>query len=297
MSIDEPVSTTRIFVSGLPPSFTSKDLRAFIGQKFPVTDAHVFSDRRIAFVGLEDHDSAERAAKYFNRSFIRMSKISVELAKPIDLKRGRNGQAVPVSQHALREKSNTSEQTSRQQKRKRDKRDDGETFRTQQSRQPVDTIPSSETRELDPTSQPVSKEYPESLGKAKLEPHTADVPADTESSEVAPSTAPDADWLRGKTSRVLDLQEPEDERLAGGYQFSSTSEVDRVEPDDEAATDVPNGDQSIQTNGEDEHEVPNGRLFIRNLAFEATEDDLRALLIPLGSLEDVSSFPVLFNSL
>jgi RNA recognition motif-containing protein len=37
----------------------------------------------------------------------------------------------------------------------------------------------------------------------------------------------------------------------------------------------------------DELPVPNGRVFIRNLPFEASEDDLRTLLAPYGYIEEV----------
>lgn len=77
------MENTRVFVSGLPPAITNDGLRKHFSSRFEVTDAHVIPNRRIGFVGFKDNSAAHDAAKYFNRSFIRMSKIAVELARPV----------------------------------------------------------------------------------------------------------------------------------------------------------------------------------------------------------------------
>src|ERR1700761_322541 len=99
---NEDSSVTRIYVTGLPPSTTKEQVRTHFAAtgKYTITDAHVIPDRRIAFVGFSNHDQAKSAVQYFNRTFVRMSKISVELAKPVQVKRGEKGQAVPVSEKA-----------------------------------------------------------------------------------------------------------------------------------------------------------------------------------------------------
>lgn len=74
-----------MFVSGLPPSLTSDKLRHHFAQRFEVTDAHVIPNRRIGFVGFKGPDLAENAVKYFNKTFINMSKISVEMARPVSI--------------------------------------------------------------------------------------------------------------------------------------------------------------------------------------------------------------------
>lgn len=72
-----------MFVSGLPPSFTNEQLRKHFANRFHVTDAHVLPKRRIGFVGFRDPEMAKQAAGYFNRSYVKMSKISVEIARPV----------------------------------------------------------------------------------------------------------------------------------------------------------------------------------------------------------------------
>ena len=74
---------TRVFVSGLPPNLTSDQLRAHFSAKYHVTDAVVLPKRRIGFVGFKNHGLAQDAIKYFDKTYIRLSKISVVSANPV----------------------------------------------------------------------------------------------------------------------------------------------------------------------------------------------------------------------
>lgn len=75
------MESTRIFVSGLPPTLSSGELGKHFSGRFQVTDAHVFPKRRIGFVGFKNAPTAKQAVNYFNKTYIRMSKISVEIAR------------------------------------------------------------------------------------------------------------------------------------------------------------------------------------------------------------------------
>ena len=80
---DDDIPDTRVFVSGLPPNFTSEKLGAHFAVRYQVTDAVALPGRRIGFVGFRNYTLAKNAVKYFDKSYIRMSKISVEIAKPV----------------------------------------------------------------------------------------------------------------------------------------------------------------------------------------------------------------------
>lgn len=80
---DEEVSDTRVFVSGLPPTITSDELGKHFARRYQITDAQVIPGRRIGFVGFRNYTLAKSAVTYFNKSYIRMSKILVDLAKPV----------------------------------------------------------------------------------------------------------------------------------------------------------------------------------------------------------------------
>jgi len=79
------MATSRIFVRGLPPSYTENDFRDHFAKRYAVTDAKLFPQRRIGYVGFKTPQDAESAVKYFNKSFIRMSKIWVELARDVSV--------------------------------------------------------------------------------------------------------------------------------------------------------------------------------------------------------------------
>jgi multiple RNA-binding domain-containing protein 1 len=77
------MENTRVFVSGLPPSCSNDQLRNHFASRFTVTDAHVLPKRRMGFVGFKSHEVALEAVKYFNRTYMKMSKILVDLARPV----------------------------------------------------------------------------------------------------------------------------------------------------------------------------------------------------------------------
>ncbi|KAL2841375.1 hypothetical protein BJY01DRAFT_12091 [Aspergillus pseudoustus] len=78
------MESTRVFVSGLPPTLSNDQLKKHFATRFQVTDAHVLPKRRIGFVGFKSPQVAQQAVSYFNKTYMKMSKISVDIAKPID---------------------------------------------------------------------------------------------------------------------------------------------------------------------------------------------------------------------
>lgn len=86
------MESSRIFVKGLPPTFNEADFRKHFSQaKREVTDVKIFPNRRIGYVGYKTPEDAQKAVKYFNKTFIRMSRIGVELARPIEESKSARG--------------------------------------------------------------------------------------------------------------------------------------------------------------------------------------------------------------
>lgn len=247
--------TTRIFVSGLPPKFTSHQLESHFGTRHQATDAHVIADRRIGFVGFRDTKSAHDAAKHFNRTYIRMSKIVVDLAKPVTTERN----AADTVSAVARNRNNVRHDGSHK-KRKRSQDDDGETERDEQSSKKTDNNVTVAVRE--------GQEVPhESTG----------------TEEETPSNVPtDIDWIRGRTTRTLDLIAPEDVDIR---QDEDTIDAKSPKADPQEAPDAAVEAAAAKPNYKD---VPNGRLFLRNLAFSCTNDDLRKRFESYGKLQEVS---------
>lgn len=78
-----PPTSSRIFVKNLPPNIREEDFQKHFAQLAKPTDIKLIPRRRIGYVGYRSGEEAAKAVKYFNRSFIRMSKIGVELARPV----------------------------------------------------------------------------------------------------------------------------------------------------------------------------------------------------------------------
>lgn len=120
----------------------------------------------------------------------------------------------------------------------------------------------------------------------------------TNLNEAIPDTdmpdATDDDWLRSRTNRLLDLMEPEDIHVtssAPGPTETPAVETFAEEPlvfneENETMEDAPE-DEEEKTDPTLEAIRSNGRLFVRNLPYTATEEDLRNHFAPFGALEEV----------
>lgn len=248
-----PSDTTRVFVSGLPPKFTSEQLAAHFGSQFKVTDAHVLADRRIGFVGFKDSSSALKATEHFNKSYVRMSRIAVDLAKPVEFSRTSDTSA-PISKRA-----HQNDAQSPNKKRKRSHEDsDG---------QPKVPIPTKHSR----------SEVEDGINQENKD-----------ESEAQQLSTTDHDWLRGRTNRTLDLVDPDDVRIQ--------QDEDPVDGLSEGLTNASNSALPPEKEGAANSEVdtlvhtkiPNARLFLRNLAFSVTQDDLQNRFNQFGKIQEVS---------
>lgn len=78
------MESSRLFVKNLPPTINEADFRKhFTTGGREVTDIKLIAKRRIGYVGYKTAADAAKAVKFFNKSYIRMSRISVEIARPI----------------------------------------------------------------------------------------------------------------------------------------------------------------------------------------------------------------------
>lgn len=71
-------------MKNIPSTISEKEFRNHFSAKGrEVTDVKVLPHRRIGYVGYKTPEEASSAVKYFNRTFIRMTRVAVELAKPV----------------------------------------------------------------------------------------------------------------------------------------------------------------------------------------------------------------------
>ncbi|PSS12723.1 hypothetical protein M430DRAFT_21794 [Amorphotheca resinae ATCC 22711] len=336
------MASSRIFVKNLPPSISEDDFRKHFSSKQEITDAKLISHRRIGYVGYKTPEDAAKAVKYFNRSFIRMSRLGVELARPI------SDSTLPVSRKAQREQERENAKASRKerleaapatnlnagQKRKRSDVDESDPklkeflevmqpaskpkIWAEQTMDDLTNEPPTKIQAIEIPEAESDAEYeavPKKLKKTSPEPvisadpvpvaGIADVPV--ESKPIIPEpVAPDAtddDWLRNRTNRLLDLVDPAD--LPVGQETAAKEDADVVMAESISEVAGPNKTEQppevdapkVEEEGEaaeDEKPDPvieaiksNGRLFVRNLPYTASEEELREHFAPYGSLEEV----------
>jgi multiple RNA-binding domain-containing protein 1 len=110
----------------------------------------------------------------------------------------------------------------------------------------------------------------------------------------------DADWLRSRTNRVLDFVEDDEPSSATSQPQAQATPAPTPTP-----VQPPIPEYAAQPDEAEQHEAPpeevpnsaevekirdTGRLYLRNLHYEVTEEELRQHFAKYGSLEEVSVF-------
>lgn len=110
----------------------------------------------------------------------------------------------------------------------------------------------------------------------------------------------DLDWLRARTSRTLGLvsdsddSDNEDSEKVDDILTASEDDVPQPPKQESAPTPPPTTDpMDVEENASklsitESKVLKTGRLFVRNLVYGVTEDDLRNIFAPYGHLEEVS---------
>lgn len=108
----------------------------------------------------------------------------------------------------------------------------------------------------------------------------------------------DMDWLRSKTSRLLGLLDEEEQAESNSRPAAPSNntvepieEEDSDEAEETPAAEMPVAEEPVE---ESDYDVDveliriSGRLFLRNLAYDATEADLETVFAPFGKIDEVS---------
>ncbi|KAL5594300.1 hypothetical protein BROUX41_001242 [Berkeleyomyces rouxiae] len=349
------VASSRIFVRGLPPNITESDLRKhFSSNRSEVTDVKIIPQRRIGYVGYKTPADALGAVKYFNRSYMRMSKLGVEIAKSINdpsLRRNFNRQShLPNVESRDTIQASASENTAKHsidiKKRKRDEGADPsasdvklrefisvmksskagleipdldvavnnqaakQLLREDASDDEYEEIPSRplkrQATELElQTASNVAKTLPGSVSDSKALSEPMD--ADNEEAEAATSApaesagaVTDDDWLRSRTSRMLDLVDVEDIKPVAPAEPEAVPSRPAVNP----VVNVLDVDDIDTRAEQDTIKTTNAtpltdqqrdlavirqtcRIFVRNLSYKTVEDNLRTHFEQFGTVEEV----------
>ena len=344
------MESSRIFVKGLPPNFNPDDFRKHFSKQSAITDAKLIPHRRFGYVGFKTPEDAARAVKYHNKSFIRTSKIGVELAHSVEdqyalgmgidsansskrehadvqeygpkgsdgqekRKRKREGVAEPKGKLKLQEflevmrppsKSNIWENQGAEISQKPALPTpvvEEDVARVAQSGEDHEHLVKKRKREKPSEERDaVRAEPPVSVGTLKVEaktvPSDCDLFQEIQKEPLAQASAvSDADWLRSRTSRLLGLMDDDNVQVTALAEVAPSdkanlSEVPELVKDDSVSVASVQVDEDLGIKGAilENNTVDNGRLFVRNLTYTITEEDLRRHFEDQGhgNVEEVS---------
>ncbi|KAI1267490.1 MRD1-like protein [Xylariaceae sp. FL1019] len=344
-------SGTRLFIRGLPPNITESELQKHFSTKGQVNDVKCIPHRRIGYIGYKTPEDAANAVRYFNRTFIRMSKIHVEFAKLIGdpslaktklNRHSTNGytSAAPSSKSLGPSAPQQEKLESPNKKRKLDETQESDPklqeFLSvmQPSRNTANQIHghAAQAVEEPPTKIAALAADPDDSGdddyqsmptrlRNRISPQPVanaaqrgvahqHAPAlsqpeeplasvdeegeDVEGSEAAATcAADDDDWLRSRTNRLLDLVD-EDEPVAPIRETEvvqssvpeSGLDPEEVETVEERVSPTPE-DRPDPTQDNLDAVRKSSRIFIRNMPYSATAEDLRSHFEQYGDIEEV----------
>lgn len=312
---------SRLIVKGLPKYLTEDRLKDHFAKEGSVTDVKLMKkrngeSRQFAFIGYKSSDDAEKAVKYFNRSFIDTARIDVEVAKTF---------SDPTVPQAIRERRKMLErrlqeeeerllrQQEEQQQRKRQKVDkssklDEEIDSNPKLKEFIEaTKPSHQVKSwandtlADGSGAPSTKALEEALAKQDgvSQPRVSDV-AQVQEAESDEEYEEFHKASEDEDEPMMELTVPEpvegEEKSAKDENMSDlewlklrrirmkdeeeTPEANPVKQKREAAPKIPE-----KTTEEKINET--GRLFIRNILYSSTEDEFRELFSSYGELTEV----------
>ena len=335
-----PGTSSRVFIKNLPSTLSQDDFKKHFSHPAPITDAKLLPQRRIGYVGYKTNEDAAKAVAYFNKSFMGMARLKVELARPLEDLESR--QTKRDRQYGSEDRSNTdlkafsNEQTSgsdtlshpdqRQGINKEGKLDDflqvmqapsqskvweNRDGSNEPKKGPADSnqriMPGSEAHsdiEYQHTSKKARKVNPKVLDtesrllsppKTPLEAHNSEIgkfytnnESSTQGMAQEPSATSDTEWRRSRTSRLLGLLDDEEmleakpsEPEKRGVMSVEKNGTDleplvRNEESSPVAEAGPVLNEKPSSAGvEDDVAIENGRLFIRNVTYTCTSEDLR----------------------
>ncbi|KAI0083601.1 hypothetical protein BDY19DRAFT_998446 [Irpex rosettiformis] len=260
---------SRLIIKNLPAYLTQDSLRShFLSKDGPggtLTDVKVLqkrdgTSRQFGFVGYKTEAEAQQAQKWFDKTFIHSSRISVSIVDgakdapaPRPNKRQRTGPS--PGEHA------EGGAHAKESKQKEDTKDTQleEFLGVMQSRSKQG--PSWKDSAFEDPSQPAQTPK----GQRNISHELSDVP---EGQTAQQEPASDLDWLKQHTKPALNdtltSSSPTDEEKEGPSTNQLSAENDAV--------------AGI---------LQSGRLFLRNLAFTCTEEEIQELFAPYGQIAQV----------
>ncbi|KAI5963395.1 MRD1 [Candida theae] len=337
---------SRLIVKGLPKYYTEENLKTHFSQQGDVTDVKLVKSkngesRRFAFIGYKSDEAAQKAVKFFNKSFIDTARIDVQLAKsfsdpnvPLSFKekRKRENERLKREEELLVEESNRlkakKQKTERKSLIEEEMENDPKFKEYMEVMEPShqvkswandtiadgsggpsnadleralkgdnkDDFKSSKPNVIEAQEHESDDEYNDFQGqlvdgddnddddddiedeKEKMIP-LKEVDGNEAGALAKDENVSDLDWLKSRSIRIKeDGEVPENVSENAPENQDTTTEAHTDAPRIEYRTDEEKARDKIEETG---------RLFIRNISYDATEEDFRHLFETYGPLEEV----------
>jgi multiple RNA-binding domain-containing protein 1 len=287
--LESNVSSSRIFIRNVPPSVTETSFRTHFAHPnaSTLTDSRFFPNRRIGYVGYKTPQDAQNAVKYFDKTFIGMARIRVEIAHAyVD---GKQKQVYDEDPRGFKRK-----------------RDDGKENLGHQNDQKVEKLAK---------KGPKLNEFLQVMGSSKREQTWKDTETEAQPQQGQQKTIKtneennddemdqdnetliprndqnqsDDAWLRSRSSKLLETLDDSDNQTHTQTKQFEHEDVEGDEPTKDEDRDLgnPTAEDKIRLSS---------RLYLRNLPFKVTEDELRDHFSTYGQLVEVR-YTILFTIL
>lgn len=312
---------SRICVKNLPKYVSEDRLRELFSQKGEVTDAKLMrtkdgKSRQFGFVGFRTELEAEEALKYFNKSYLDTCRIICEIAQKV----GDPNTPRPWSRYSLKKEKNSNKEGMKapdaknlsgadaKGERKKFIENKNEDPKLQVFLQVMQPRIKSKLWANDSVGAPlldennkVSAKQTELKGKqvdvAEVDERELQNQTDEKSKLAHDEVISDMDYFRSRVkkdwsdSESGDDDEDHDDNKTNRSNQTRDVSVDKIEEDGPVEADVEmiNSSENPPSSLEDEkqEDLETGRLFIRNLPYTATEDELEVLFSKFGNVSEV----------
>ena len=274
---------SRIIIKGLGKSTKEGNIREQFSRKGEITDVKIVKtkdgkSRQFAFVGYRTNEQALDAIKHFNNTFLGTARVIVELAKKIgdsplnpykSAKAKKENKDEALANDTKEVVQGKSAMTAREIKQAKEKADFLEAMKPRKNTKfwandegdIVDTLNTDDNNNMNNDIEDISSDSSESSD-------SDDSKINTDKSHLTSLSA--LDYLKSKKVSAFS---------------DSDNEIEEKEVSNEQ-TDAGNKTSQPYTDDNDELD-DTGRLFIRNLPFSVTEDELKELFAAYGPITEV----------
>ncbi|KAH9476672.1 Multiple RNA-binding domain-containing protein 1 [Psilocybe cubensis] len=267
---------SRLIIKNLPVYVTPARLREHFEQKGgpggTLTDVKVSSksdgtSRRFGFVGFKSEAEAQKAQKWFDRTFIDSTRINVSFSEgAADAPRPRKRQRLdPSTSHS---DSTTPSSVTKDQK---------SPMKSDKNREEFMKL--MEKKKGPAWANEAATPVP--IMPAEPTPSVVPAPEDTE----AQGAISDVEWMRQRMSAAV-VDEVVEERVFEQDEEDGGKPVNATESQKQG-TQPATADASKPVDPTKETILQTARLFVRNLAFSCTDEELRELFEPFGQISQI----------